>query len=258
MGMLTSRKFAISVELGLTGDTNLNFKITFREDILPVEQARLLLDQLDAAMNDTLTFPKAQALDMSRLPSELLSITPAREQFLPSEIGLLHQFVEVQRRHTPKRPALEFATSLHNGEVLKTVWTYEELDTEGNKIANILMHHGALQADLIAICFDKCPEASFAILGILKAGCAFVALDPNAPIARKLFIAKDSQSKYLLTTRQHAAELRQSLDIPVISLDDKSLIDSFSICPPILQRKIKPSDVCYCLYTSGRLSKGLG
>ncbi|KAH0564857.1 NRPS protein [Trichoglossum hirsutum] len=245
--------YTISIELEPFGDSNLNFKITFREDKLPVEQARLLLRQLDATMNDSLEHPEAQALDMSRLPKELLSISPAKEQYIPSEVNLMHQFVEVQRGNSPKKPALEFATNLHNGEVLKTIWTYEELDAEGNRIANVLTHSGALPADLIAICFDKCPEASFAILGILKAGCAFVALDSNAPIARKLFIVKDSRSKCLLTTEQHASELQQQLNIPVISLDNKSYINGFLVHPPALQREIKPNDVCYCLYTSGRL-----
>jgi ferricrocin synthase len=229
----------------------LTLRITFREDTVPIEQAMILLDQLDAAMRDTLSFPETQATDTSLFPNQLLSIVPAKEESLHSEVGLLHQFVESQCKITPKRPALEFVTSLHD-KALKKTWNYEELDAEGNKIANLLTQNGSLPADLITICFDKCPEASFAILGILKAGCAFVALDPHAPIARKLFIIKDSQSKCLLTTTQHALELQQVLGIPVICLDKITGSDSYST-PPTLPRKIEPSDFCYCLYTSGRL-----
>src|SRR5579862_975587 len=129
--------------------------------MVPVEQAVILLDQLDATVRDTLSSPEIQATDMSLLPNKLLSIVPAKEEFLRSEVDLLHRFVESQCQTTPKKPALEFVTSLHE-EAPKRTWTYEELDAEGNKIANLLTRNGSLPADLVAICFDKCPEASFA------------------------------------------------------------------------------------------------
>lgn len=104
---------------------------------------------------------------------------------------------------------------------------------------------------MVAICFDKCPEASIAILGILKAGCAYVAIDPTAPISRKQFILGDSESKLLLCNSAREADLAELSGIDVQVLDQPGFLKDYSPEQPSLSRDTRPDDTSYCLYTSG-------
>lgn len=229
----------------------LELRLTHRSNIVPQEQAKLILEQLDDLLVDCLFSPESQSSDNSGIRASLLSITPSREPTLPSSVELLHEFVEESAQRFPTRIAFEFASSVTSEGIEKRTWTYHDLDNAGNKIARLLQKLDATPGDLIAICFDKCPEASFAILGILKAGCAFVALDPSAPMARKQFILQDSGSRLLLCASDRRNELRALSGVSVMALDEHGLLDDISSHPPALTRPIKPDDTCYCLYTSG-------
>ncbi len=225
-----------------------------RNDVLPPEQASLLLEQLEYTLNDTLCHPKHHSTDVSSIPKKLLSITPAKEVHIPSPVTTLHQFVEMQARENPHGTALEFVTSFGRYQNTKLRWTYRQLDGEGNKVAQFLVGMGIRPRSLIAICFKKCPEASFATVGILKAGCAFVAIDPEAPIDRQKFIIRDSHSSLVLAMTDTAAALREQSSARVICLDD--IADVLLTISPSWQRpeilnNLQGSDLSYCLYTSG-------
>ncbi|KAL1967788.1 hypothetical protein VTN77DRAFT_2477 [Rasamsonia byssochlamydoides] len=242
--------YPISIEM-IPRHGELELRLTHRNDIVPRGQAMLILEQLDDLLMDCLFSPESQSSERSGIRSSLLSITPSKESSLPSSVELLHQFVEESAQKFPTRIAFEFASSITPKGIEKRTWTYHELNNAGNKVARLLQKLDAAPGDLIAICFDKCPEASFAILGILKAGCAFVALDPSAPMARKQFILQDSCSRILLCVSERRDELRTLSGVEVIALDEHGLLDDISSHPPALVRPIKPDDTCYCLYTSG-------
>lgn len=213
----------------------------------------MLIEQLESMLIDTITFPDQNSYDMTSYPKNLLSITPAKQNSIPSSTILLHQFVESQTIHRPQKVALEFATSLTTDRRSRLQWTYHELDVEGNKVAHLLDQMRIEPRSMIAICFRKCPEASFATLGVLKAGCAFVAIDPDAPIDRQRFIVDDSKSSLVLAAKDTAKTLEGQLQVPVIALDDINLFKKQSLSKESrgLAEVLSGSDLCYCLYTSG-------
>lgn len=178
-------------------------------------------------------------------------MTPAKEPVLPSMISLLHEFVERQARSIPDKVALEWVTNIGQDSLSREQWTYAQLDDEGNKVAHLLLAQGAIPGCMIGVCFDKCPEASFAILGALKAGCSYVALDPSAPIARKAFVIKDSGATIVLTMKKQGADLHDISECRVICMDDSDSYKAMPISPVEIARAIDPQDTCYCLYTSG-------
>jgi amino acid adenylation domain-containing protein len=196
--------------------------------------------------------------------NDLLSVIPPKHTALPTPVNLLHEFVELSAQVYPERPAFEFATQLRGETVVSKSWNYKELDEEGNRVAYLLHRRGIKRGSLIAVCFDKCPEASFAILGILKAGCAYVALDPGAPFARKLFILKDSKAPLVLTSERKAKRFQPpneaakrgnsdkngSIEVPIVYLDEEPL-DALPGKRFSLTEAPDPGSVCYCLYTSG-------
>jgi len=230
-------------------ENNLGFRITFASSILPREQALLLLDQIKTLFSEFIFYAEDEIVTAIERTPLLYSITPAKNVEISSEVTLLHQFVEYSVLKHPQKTALEFASALHEDKFVSQCWTYKELDAEGNKIANLLLKNGVKPGRLVAICFDKCPEASFAILGILKAGCAFVAVDPGSPSARKSFIIKDSGADVLLSMRNQSQDLECHIEVPTVNLDDISEI--IPTTKPALERIISPQDRSYCLYTSG-------
>ncbi|KAL8401440.1 hypothetical protein RB596_008297 [Gaeumannomyces avenae] len=242
--------YPISLEIEPRGDL-LYQQLTFYNDVIPRDQATLLLKQFDSALAHLAFHPDAQEDDLWPSAPSLFSITPASNPELPSEVVFLHQFVERMALSSPERAALEFVSSFKpDGEPMRRIWSYEELEANGNRIANLLEPH-TQTGGIVAVCFDKCPEAYFSILGILKAGCAFVALDPGAPPARRQFILEDSGATALLTDTDRSAALDFVASVPVITVDEQ-VLDALSP-DPLHERQLQlsPDDRCYCLYTSG-------
>lgn len=229
----------------------MDFVLTFRTDVLPRKQAELLLEQLDSIFIDSIYSPESDSADFSMVNSNLLSITPASEAKIQSPIVLLHQFVEAQAARNPSKTALEFVLDVSEKGITKKTWTYQQLDEESNRYARMLQGLGASPGGLVGICFDKCPEAYFSIFAILKAGCAYVALDPTAPISRKRFIVEDSGCKIILCTSTHNEELKDLPETILIAADTPKILDEYPPSPPSLSRPIRPDDTSYCLYTSG-------
>ncbi|KAH7629692.1 putative non-ribosomal peptide synthase [Sordaria sp. MPI-SDFR-AT-0083] len=244
--------YPVSIEVEPQPNGEIKYAVTFFDDVLPREQAHLLLKQFQAMVEFLALHPSADEDGLLELHPELFAILPPEEPVLPvpDNIQFLHQFVEVQALKTPEKAALFFADGFDTlGKPIGQEWSYHELDANGNRVANMLSEHVNV-GDIVAVYFDKCPEAFFAILGVLKAGCSFVALDTGAPEARKEFIVKDSGATALLTTAGKAEEMDFVVEVPVLGVDLAKL-QEISANPPVLNRELLPSDAAYCLYTSG-------
>ncbi|KAK3342242.1 hypothetical protein B0H65DRAFT_575164 [Neurospora tetraspora] len=244
--------YPVSIEVEPQPNGEVKYAVTFFDDVLPREQAQLVLKQFQAMVEYLAFHPSADEDELLELRPELFAILPPEEPVLPvpDNIKFLHQFVEVQALKTPEKTALFFADGFDpRGNPLGREWSYRELDANGNRAAHMLSEHVKV-GDIVAVYFDKCPEAFFAILGVLKAGCSFVALDPGAPEARKEFIVKDSGATALLTTVGKAEKMDFVVEVPVLGVDLEAL-EGLSADPPVLDRELLPSDAAYCLYTSG-------
>ncbi len=145
--------------------------------------------------------------------------------------------------------------------------TYSELDAGANRLANALIDLGVSRGERVAIYLDKSIDSVLAIYGVLKAGAAYVPLDPQAPAARLGYIAKDAGARVLLTGAEKRAawepigaaapELRtlvvlNSGDVEApgsmqsLSADD---VGTFDDARP--RRRTVDCDLAYILYTSG-------
>ncbi|EGR44663.1 non-ribosomal peptide synthetase, siderophore synthesis [Trichoderma reesei QM6a] len=239
--------YPVSLEVKPTVDDEILLCLTFFSDILPSEQAELLLRQFDAMMVHIATKPDGDEDGIYRLKPDLYAITPPLSPELPAPVQFLHQFVETRAVSHPNDLALEFVSRFDGSRPVKQAWTYAELDEMGNKIANLLKAVAAV-GSIVAIHFDKCPEAYLSILGILKAGCAFVALDPSAPRDRKEFILRDSQAPCLLTATGGFIDFETDVKVVHVDLESVKLLSAEK---RDLGADFTPEATCYCLYTSG-------
>ncbi|KAM5371350.1 hypothetical protein ACJZ2D_008048 [Fusarium nematophilum] len=240
-------EYPVSLEVEPVEGDRLRLCITYYHDVLPQEQAKLLAEQFDASLIHIACNISGSEDDAWQQSPSLYSMLPASVPILDAPVQLLHQFVELGAASHPAKPALEFVSGF-NGEIpIKQEWSYHQLNCMGNKVANML-NDKAAPGSIIAIHFEKCPEAYFSILGILKAGCSFVALDPTAPKARKQFILQDSKAPCLLT--QDPKTLGFEANCTVVTID-KDALKKISNDQMELRLIVDPSDTCYCLYTSG-------
>ncbi|KAI1134214.1 hypothetical protein F5Y05DRAFT_240017 [Hypoxylon sp. FL0543] len=240
-----SLEYAVALEAAETASNELRLNLTYDANILPEEQAHIILRQFDAVLVDLLTNPRGHADQSPHCAPDLFSILPAAHRQLPAPAQLLHQLVEQSAQRIPTAIALDFVEGLGD-PIRRRRWTYRELDEMGNRVANLLLGHNTPPGSIVATCFNKCPEAYFSILGILKAGCAFLSLDPSAPVPRLEFILRDSAAACLLMESELREALRLDTTVPRYVVSEQELLPlSFRMPTP------KPSDTCYCLYTSG-------
>jgi len=240
-----SVEYAVSLEIEEVAE-DLKFNLVCDTSILPIEQARIVLTQFDALLADTL---RASEGTTSSIDEDAMSILPPKTPIMPCADELLHKMFESSSQRNPEAIALEFVEQLGDPNCMRR-WTYAELDKAGNRIVNFLSSKSVSQGSIVAVCFNKAPEAYFSILGILKAGCCFLALDPTAPAARQEFILKDSGAACLLAEDLIASQLGFDSPVPVHAITSQA-ISQGSADVPHLSRAILSSDPCYCLYTSG-------
>src|SRR6185503_18070290 len=104
----------------------------------------------------------------------------------------IHHLFEAQVRHSPNAVAARSASAS---------LTFAQLDARGNQLAHYLLDSGLAPQSVVALLLDHSCETLVAILGVLKAGCAYLALDPSHPPARMAFALADAEAALLITTQ---------------------------------------------------------
>lgn len=143
--------------------------------------------------------------------------------------------------------------------------SYADLDARSNRLARYLGAKGVGPGSRVAIFLHRSPEAVTAMLGILKAGAAFVPLDPSYPADHLTFIAEDAQPAAVVSAAamavagagERGASRIWGAAAPTILLDAESgAIDRESTAP--LAAGAGPDDLAYVMYTSGTTGRPKG
>jgi amino acid adenylation domain-containing protein len=163
--------------------------------------------------------------------------------------SVLHELVEQQAARTPDASAVQ-----HGARTLP----YAELNRRANQLARLLRAKGAGPDQAIGLVMDRSPELLIGILAVLKAGGAYLPLDPNWPDDRLALIAEDSAMRSIVTTARHAARLGAlggRLAGAVIDAQDPAIA---AYCADDLALPNNPASAAYILYTSGTTGKPKG
>ena len=114
--------------------------------------------------------------------------------------GVVHELFARQVERTPHQTALVF------GDVSLT---FEELDQRSNLLANFLQGKGVGADTVVGVMLERSVEMLVAVLGVLKAGGAYLPLDPEYPAERRQFMLADAEVRVLLTQKQLAGMHRR-------------------------------------------------
>ncbi|MEZ0115423.1 amino acid adenylation domain-containing protein/FkbM family methyltransferase [Catenulispora sp. EB89] len=191
------------------------------------------------------------ALDLPVLPARVREreLTGFNEPFTEHDAErCLHTWFEEVCARTPDAVAVT-----HDGIAL----TYRELDERANRWAHVLREHG-VGADgpdtLVALCLPRGAQIVVAMLAVLKAGGAYLPLDPGAPSDRLAFILADSSPAVLVTD----GDLLADLEMPGLARIERADLAAADRPSTPVPGRSRPSDLAYVIYTSGSTGEPKG
>ncbi|WP_172381790.1 non-ribosomal peptide synthetase [Streptomyces sp. MNP-20] len=246
-----------------TGDRTAKFDLTFvTEEIGPdgsitagLEYATDLFDRstVEGLADGILTLldrvtrhPAAPLRELSLLPDARLADRVAELSGAPRHTGddaCLHHLVERTARRTPD------ALALVAGEERLT---YRELDAGADRVAALLRERGVGPEQLVGVFLGRSATMVVALLAVLKAGGAYLPLDPEYPRARVRGMLEDSGARVVVTS----SDVAHRLEAPAAEL---LLIDEpFTVSGAYEDAGAVPDNAAYCLYTSGSTGRPKG
>jgi amino acid adenylation domain-containing protein len=162
--------------------------------------------------------------------------------FVHSELttGSINELFQAQSERTPDAIAVRFE---------HRTLSYRQLEQQARSLAGLLRQHGVSAGDRIGICVERGIELGVTVLGVLKAGAAYVPLDPAYPQQRLRLMVSDSGAKLVLVSRQHRDLFGTSPSL----LEVESIIADAPVGPAqdIEGGGAGPGQLAYLIYTSG-------
>ncbi len=196
------------------------------------------------------------ARDPDRRLSELPLLTaPERQEMLVEwnststgyDRRCLHELVAEQAARTPE------AIAVASGDERIS---YGDLDRRSNQLARRLRDLGVQTGSLVGICLDRSVDLLVAMLGVLKAGAAYVPIEPTYPPQRQEFMLADAQAAVLLTQERYVGVI-DPRGVQVLCLDrDRALLAEQDDAP--LGVAADPEQLAYVIYTSGSTGQPKG
>ncbi|KFA88774.1 peptide synthetase [Archangium violaceum Cb vi76] len=225
-----------------TPGRELHLKLLYRSERVSADTAARLLAHWWSLLEEMVSAPERRLGDVPLLSTAerrrvLVEWNATRTSF-PRE-ATIHSLFEAQVARTPDSVAVSF------GEVSLT---YAELERRANRLAHRLLSWGVSRGSAVGLCVERSADLIVGVLGILKAGAAYVPLDPAYPSERLAWMIQDAHVPVLLTQQR----LRDSLSpgaARVLALDGAGELEGLPDTAPA--PSASADDLAYVIYTSG-------
>ncbi|MGV9310240.1 non-ribosomal peptide synthetase/MFS transporter [Nonomuraea sp. NPDC003727] len=231
---LRTAKYDLNLALNNAGDSYVG-SLTFRRDLFDEDTARRMagwyVTLLDGMLADLDAPAGAVPLEPVTGP---LAAGPKRDYDLSRP---LHRLFEEHVARTPDAVAVGGLT-------------YAEVDRQANRIAHRLIAEGVGRDDVVGLLLDRRAPLIPAILGVLKAGAAYLPLEPASPDERLAYMVSSGETRLVLADRDLAPRIAGALVLEDVLAQD--LPDT----PP--EVTVSPEDLAYVLFTSGSTGRPKG
>ncbi|WP_285601893.1 non-ribosomal peptide synthetase, partial [Kineosporia sp. NBRC 101731] len=245
------------LDLYLEDDTvQIQGLLTYATDILDRRTAHRFTQVLTAVLEGI-------AADAGRRVSELSLLS---EQDQTEVVGwqrggtvevaavTLDDLVSRQARATPAAIALT--------DDLGTTLSYADFDTRVNALAVVMTGRGVRVGDRVAVLLPRSIDLVVALAAVLRAGAAYVPIDPDYPGERVAAILQDATPSLLVVDSRHAAGDAAEGGVSVLVLDapdaDTAITAAVGVSPPVLSRPVTGRDTAYVIFTSGTTGRPKG
>ncbi|PHM26381.1 non-ribosomal peptide synthetase [Xenorhabdus ehlersii] len=237
----------------------ISIEFYFSPDYLSITEVMALRSRLAVLLDAALTSLEMPSLTQTKIVN--LPILPdiERQQVLMDfnttqaefpQDTLIHQLFEAQVRRTPDAIAVVFE---------EQSLSYDELNKRANRLAYQLIALGVRPDDRVAICIERSLEMVVGLLAILKAGGAFVPLDPTYPTTRLAYMLNDSAPVALVTQTTMTKIGNRHLPTILLDIPDYSVLNEKSEENPEIQALgLTSRHLAYVIYTSGSTGQPKG
>ena len=227
-------------------DSGIKLDLVYNADLFAPSRMVEMLAQLEHLLWQVVAEPNQAIAEVSLVTPQAQSILPNPTEKLSCELfTTFHTRFDQQAKRIPEQLAV----------VDKSIaWSYAELSDRTNQLANYLRVNGICDRDVVAIIGDRSACLVWAILGVIKAGAAFMILDPAYPTASLihrlqlgnpralLHLTEDPLDRELLTTINQ-------LCCRVLQITPELKLAGISTDAPLTE--INPDDIAYVAFTSG-------
>jgi amino acid adenylation domain-containing protein len=238
-------KFDLALEMWERG-LALEGRLEYSTDLFDAATIRRMLQCLVRLLHQAVAHPDGCVGEFHLLSEkeerEQIIVWNATDTDLPFDRSL-HTLFEEQSAKTPDATAV----------ICENVrWTYKELDRRANQIAFHLRARGLKTEARVGVCLYRSPQLIAALLGVLKAGAAYVPLDPGYPPERIQFMLSDSECAMVISDLP-------SLDMPFYYNAQVIRISEIqSEAESLAEIHVAPEQLAYVLYTSGSTGRPKG
>jgi len=241
-------KFDLTLNLGDT-DSGLQGTLGYSTDLFEAATIQRMTGHFQALLGNIVAGPEKPVADLTFLNAteqrQLLVDWTRTETALPR--ACVHEHFAAQAARTPAARALSY-----EGSSL----TYAELNLRANRLAAYLRRLGAGVETRVAVCMERSLEMVVALLGVLKAGAAYVPLDPDYSSERLSYMLADSQAAVLLAHKSVQARLAGYKGRLLQWESEQDQIENESEQNPDVRMHL--DNAAYVIYTSGSTGRPKG
>ncbi|WP_408099280.1 non-ribosomal peptide synthetase [Bacillus mycoides] len=210
------------------------FEVSYNKMQLEEKTATRYIEQIEYVLQQGITNEKQCIVAMDIIPEEELAIY---KEINHTEVPYPNKSISDMFYETVRKFSNRIALSSLEGTL-----TYEQLNKKSNQIAHMLLHNGVKQGDYVGIFMKRSIDTVVSLLAVLKAGAAYIPIDPDYPANRMQYIIEDSQSKLVLT---------KETKIPYEGIRELSLYNLKKFSDADVKLSIHLDDIAYMIYTSG-------
>ncbi|MGY3621905.1 amino acid adenylation domain-containing protein [Bradyrhizobium sp. USDA 10063] len=232
----------IETGIGLTGG------IEYSAELFEPETIDRMIQQLRALLEHAAADPHCRIWHLQILTAgEQASVTTASRgsSMVTPPYATVVDWVAAQARSTPEQPAIITADR---------VIDYAELNQSANRLGRHLLRLGVSKGRHVAISMPRSPEMLISVLAVLKAGAAYVPIDPSYPAARRAFMLSDSRASLLIRQPGSADPAGATPVLELAAGDAGRLKESAKD----LRMPLSPDSHTYIIYTSGSTGRPKG
>lgn len=212
---------------------------------LPIDEAKQLAKRLGvllAALQHETAIAQLPLLTDAERREVLFERNATEVEYTPE---CMHTLIERQVDQTPDLVAVRCEGAS---------MTYRQLDEAANRVAHVLRDRGIRPDDLVGLYCHRSIDLVVGALGILKAGAAYLPLDPDYPEERITLYLEDSRAKMVITHAEAQPGLRTDAEVLVLDTDARIGAASTERATNIAA----PNDLAYVIYTSGSTGRPKG
>ena len=222
----------------------------FNTDLFEEATIRRMMEHFRNLLTAVVKEPgqKVDAIDFltSREKQLLFEEWNATQRDFPDNTTV-HALFEALAQTQPEAPAVRY----HEQE-----WTYAQLNARANQLAHFLLQKGIRTDEIVGISLPRGLDVPVAILGILKAGGAFLNIDPTYPQERIRYMIEDSGLRFVITTETLAQALPLGQAEAIVIEKEQQTIAAQADTNP--ERRVMTENLAYVIYTSGSTGKPKG